>query len=566
MSELAGAPSPLQRRHGGVPAVGWWRQDRAVLALLVAGALVLFVFGLGTGTLWDQDEARYTQIAREILQTGDPITLHENGQPWFVHPPLYMWLTAATGWLFGFTEFTARVWSAIFGVVGVYATYLLGRMLFGPRAAALGAVVLMTTLQYFVQSRLAVFDVSLVAFMLLSVYAFLRGVRERQAHLVIWAAGWAGLATLTKGPIGLLLPAMVMAAFAGLRRGLVPWRQIPWVKAGLVYATIGLSWYLAEWILHGPEFARSVIGYYTVNRFVGTVEGQSGAWWYYAPVFGLGAFPWTAFLLAMIPYHLGRRGQEGSLLVLLWCGITVAFYTVAGTKLPNYVLPVYPVAALGIAAMWDRFLDGEGRARRYVHAAFAGTALALVVLAAEVAAFGRATYAEGLAQLQAHLLAVAVGAGAVLALATLLHLSRRPAASFAAVAGAMVLLGGIVVGRTLPLVEAQRPVKAVAAAVRAELRPGVPLVAMGISEQRTLLFYADHRVEWMTSPFRLLSIVCYLPRAVLVTRPQMLGPWAEYLRSYIVTPPVLRHIVQRGDLVALWMDAPASCKSPLVGR
>jgi 4-amino-4-deoxy-L-arabinose transferase-like glycosyltransferase len=109
-------------------------------------ALLLFVYGLGVGTLWDQDEPKYTQVAREILQTRDLFTLHLDGQPWFVHPPLFMWLQAATGALFGFTELTARIWTALSSVGIVAVTFLLGRLLYDSTTGALAAAIAATTL------------------------------------------------------------------------------------------------------------------------------------------------------------------------------------------------------------------------------------------------------------------------------------------------------------------------------------------------------------------------------------------------------------------------------------
>ncbi len=167
---------------------------RVQLAAVLVLAAVLFVTGIGVGALWDQDEAKYTQVAREILETGDPITLHVNGRPWFVHPPLYMWLQAVVGAVFGFSEFTARIWSAVFGVVGVYATILIGDVLFGRGPALLAGVVLATMFEYFALSRLAIFDVVLTAFMLLAFYAFLRAVRDRSLRPEVSAE--EGLAAL----------------------------------------------------------------------------------------------------------------------------------------------------------------------------------------------------------------------------------------------------------------------------------------------------------------------------------------------------------------------------------
>lgn len=510
--------------------------NRALLGLLVAAAFLFFT-GLGRATLFDQDEAKYTQVAREIWQTGDPITLYVNGTPWFVHPPLYIWLVAATGRLFGFNEFTARVWSAVFGLVGIYAVYLLGRRLFTPRAALLAAAVLPSMFQFFAQSRLAVFDGALVAFMLLALYSFLEARGGRGAH-AYYAAVWAGLGTLTKGPIALLLPALVGAAFlllGRIRNTTAPLpaaaRAVPVLGPVVVYAALALPWYLIEWARHGWPFVQTVIGYYTVNRFVGVVEGQSGSWWYYGPVFGLGAFPWTAFLLAMIPYHLRRWREEGSLLVLLWTGVTVAFYTAAGTKLPNYVLPVYPWAALGIAAMWDRAFDGERAARTAIAASFVGTAVALVLFAAEIVQFARIKYPADFAALQQHLTAVAASLAVWLLAAVSCYALRRPRASFALIAATTWLLGGILVFRTLPMIDARRPVKEVAAVVRSRLgRDGV-LVGYRINDHQTLMFYTNRRVQWVEDIPSLLRLVCERPVAIVVSRPGDLRAAARSLEA-----------------------------------
>src|SRR5579864_1440253 len=101
-------------------------------AAVLAAAVILTFYRLGAGSLWDQDETKYAQVAREILERGDWVTLSVNHVPWYVHPPFYMWLTALTGRVAGFSELTVRFWSGAFSVVAVYATVLIGRDLFGP--------------------------------------------------------------------------------------------------------------------------------------------------------------------------------------------------------------------------------------------------------------------------------------------------------------------------------------------------------------------------------------------------------------------------------------------------
>jgi len=500
-------------------------RQRLWIAIVLLGAVLLTFYRLGAGALWDQDETKYAQVAREILETGDPVTLHVNGQPWYVHPPLYMWLVAATGRVAGFTEFTVRVWSAAFSVLAVYATILLGRLWFGARTGVLAGAVLAVTLHFLVQSRLAVFDTVLLAWMLLAVYAFATAYRGRRAGY-LWFFLCAGLATLTKGPIGLLLPGLVIAAFVTARGAWGRWREVPWAAGLALYAAVGLSWYAAEAWLHGRAFVATVLGYYGVGRFFGVVENQAGPWYYYAPVLFAGAFPWTAFWPTAAVHHLRRvREADGSLFVLLWCAITVVFYSIAGTKLPNYVLPIYPLAAIGVAALWDTAIREPGMGPG--GAAGRGVALSAGLLGVFLAALyvGIGGYLGGLYPEQFHAFgrlllvpaaALAAGVGLVITLAV----SGRRLAAFTVLCMAMAVTWIGILSWVVPAVEAQKPMKPLAVAIRGALGPGDRIVGYRLSIYSSLIFYTDHPVEWVETPEVLRRAVCASGRVFLViTRP-----------------------------------------------
>lgn len=541
----AGVP----RRQGG----DWTPADTRRLLAVTLAALVLFVYGLGAGTLWDQDEAKYVEVSREILATGDLFTLRIDGVPWFVHPPLFMWLQALLGKVFGFTEFTVRFWSAVSGAGIVAATFLLGRLLYGPRVALLAGAITATSLQVLIQARLAVFDPTLVLFMLLALYMYLVAYTTGSRRDHLWAWVWAGLATITKGPIGLLLPAMVIVGLWVVRRDWWRWREIP-LLGPVIYAVVGLSWYVIETIRHGEAFLRSAVGYYLFNRFFGVVEEQSGPWWFYAPVLILGAFPWTAFIPAAVAWLLRRGRDLGSQVVLLWCGITVVFYSLAGTKLANYVLPVYPMLAIGIAGLWTDFLDGVPEAARLRGWAGALLPVISVVVIVTAAVIGLRGSPEQVAALRAPLVTYAglLAGGPLIALGFLV--TRRPARALAALLLTMVISVPVMAHQTLPAIERFRPIPRIARALAAEMRPGDVLAAVRMTLNSSLRYYSGQRITWVEQPAELTQVLCGQGRVFLVVPVREDDAWAHPL-----LPAGVRLQGQDGGYRIYVKDAVVSC-------
>jgi 4-amino-4-deoxy-L-arabinose transferase-like glycosyltransferase len=528
--------------------------------LLAAAAFLLFTLGLGRGSLWDQDEPRYTDIARQITERGDPITLYHNGEPWFVHPPLYMWLVAATGWLLGFSEFTARIWTSLFGTGGVLVTFLLGRRLYGAHAGLVAGLIVMTTLEYFVLSRLAIFDVVLVTFMLAALYMVLAAEEADAAgrrRALRWAFVWAGLATLTKGPIGLLLPAMAVGAWWLWRGVLVArLRALP-AEGLLLYAVIGLSWYALEAARHGLPFLQRMVGYYMVGRFFGVVENQPGPWYYYLPVLALGGFPWSALFPSLAVYH-GRRFRRDprSLLLLIWIGVTVLFYSAAGTKLPNYVLPVFPVAAIAagpvwVRAIWERDTEAAGLVRW-------GAGLLLLgglALGTAVMIFGQMKYPAEFAAVAPHLRRLGVMLAVGVVVAALFLAARAYRQGFAVLTATMVATLLTVALATVPHLERLRATKPMALALRAVVRPEDKVVGIGLSDRASLVYYGRHPIIWLVGVESLARRNLCGPRRgfLIITRAEY-ERWARgAFAGELIT---LREL---GDMVLLETAAPLPC-------
>jgi 4-amino-4-deoxy-L-arabinose transferase-like glycosyltransferase len=523
-----------------------------LVALLLAACAFLDTYRLGAPPLFDQDEGNYAQIAAEIVQTGDPVTLHVNGRPWYVHPPFYMWLVAATGRVLGFSEWAVRIWSAVFSIVAVYATVLLGRAMFGVRVGLLAGAILTVTLQYLIQSRLAVFDTVLLAWMLLAVHAFYRGYETRRGADYLRFFLFAGLGTLTKGPIGLVLPGLVIVAFVSLRRAWPRWREVPWGPGLAIYAAVGLSWYAVQIALHGTAFVSSNVGYYTLHRYFGVVEKHAGPWYLYGPVALFGGFPWTTFWPAAAALHVRRwRVSDGSLLVLLGVGIPILFYSFAQTKLPGYIIPIFPFAAMGVAALWEPVLSSKR-----LTATVAICVWALLILVAALLSGAAAFLAmqhPGPYQMARHVLAIpagvlVVGVGMVLVLA----LAGRAVGSFVALCAVMGGTWLAVLAWVIPVVAAQMPIKPLAQEIRTVLEPGDRIVAYKMDIAPSLIFYSRHRIEWAETPAALRADLCAPGRVFLViTR--------EQLARLQWTPPELRPLAERADTLVLLKPASVRC-------
>jgi 4-amino-4-deoxy-L-arabinose transferase-like glycosyltransferase len=536
------------------PSAAWTASDARRLILVAAAALVLFTYGLGAGSLWDQDEPRYAHVAREILRTGDLFTLRLEGRPWFVHPPLFMWLQALTGSLLGFSEFTVRMWSAISGAGVVAATFLIARLLYGSHTGVLAAAVTATAFQVLVQARLAVFDPTLLAFMLLGLYMYLVGYTGGSRRAYLWAGLWLGLATATKGPIGLLLPAMLVVVLWTVRREWWRWREIPWTGA-LIYLAVGLPWYVVETARHGQEFLRTAVGYYLFNRFFGVVENQPGPWWYYAPVLLLGTFPWSAFVPSALALLLRSRRDLASQVILLWCGITVAFYSAAGTKLPNYVLPVYPMLGIAVARLWGEIL-GPGASEVRPLARWPARLIPVLsgLFAVAVLVYGRIAFPTQLQSLRAPVVAVLLVLAGGPLIAWGLVLAHRMQAAFAALVLAGAVTVPLLVHNTMPAVEQHRPIPSIGRMLGEQMRPEETLAAVRMSMAASLMYYSDRRVAWVDGPPALEQVLCSPGRVFLVVPSAEDDAWVSAM-----LPPGRLLLSQDGGYRVYVTTRPAGC-------
>ncbi|HEY9180300.1 MAG TPA: glycosyltransferase family 39 protein, partial [Candidatus Baltobacteraceae bacterium] len=335
------------------------KNARAGLIGAAIAALVTLP-GLGSGTLWDNSETAYGEVAREILLTHDWVVMHLNGAAWYVQPPLYFWLAAICAKIFGVTAFALRLPAALATIAaGAAVAYALARTL-GTRAGLFASVALSTCLMQAIVGRLAIMDALLDLSVTLAVFCWFRALRDANDWYAAAGAAAAALGFLAKGPVAPVIGLLVVIPYAiwEQRRGGVrvpTWRG--WLGGILLFVAIVAPWFAALAARSGVGSVAMLIGHYTVGRYTGTIENQSGPVWYYVPVFVLAFFPWIAFFPSSIAYGVSRLRSAGTTdaalhtqrwlrLSICWLVVPLLFFSFAQTKLPNYIALELPAPAI----------------------------------------------------------------------------------------------------------------------------------------------------------------------------------------------------------------------------
>lgn len=362
------------------------RRHALVFAAAVGFGLlvVLYLARIGGFPLQDPDEGRYAEIAREMLATGDAVTPRIDGVRYFEKPPLLHWLVAFAMRAFGESEGSARLVPALSGIATVATTFALGCAAFGLRAGLLGAAILASSPLFFIVSQAVVID-PLLAACTTAALAAAWGVHvsARRAPWAIVVAGATALGVLAKGPVALVLPGLVVAAFLALRRDGPALRALLRPAPIAVFAAIAVPWFAIVW-LRNPEFGHAFFVREHLERFATDRVGHPEGPLFYLPVLAVGLLPWSALALLLPLDREGRAAARGgdpgaTLFLWTWALGMIAFFSAARSKLPTYLLPALPPLALLLGAWLDRLADRDGGGRR-VFAALGWLLLALGTL------------------------------------------------------------------------------------------------------------------------------------------------------------------------------------------
>ena len=236
-----------------------YSQQRVQIGLLLLFCSFLYFMNLHQRDLWNPDEPRYAQVAREMVQGGDWILMHFNGAPYPDKPPLFFWLIALSSFLWqGFTSFSARFPSALLGTLTVVLTYFIGRRLYSSRTGFLSGLILATSLKFANLSARADIDTTLTFFTTAALFCFIhwyKSMKEgRQSVSIYGFYIGMGLGTLTKGPVGLLIPLLVGLVYLVYEKDWQAIRKMRLLKGLLVFLFITLAWYFPAVMKGGKSY------------------------------------------------------------------------------------------------------------------------------------------------------------------------------------------------------------------------------------------------------------------------------------------------------------------------
>jgi 4-amino-4-deoxy-L-arabinose transferase-like glycosyltransferase len=314
--------------------------------------------------LLDPDEARYAEIPREMLVSGDWVTPRLDGLKYFEKPPLQYWGTAAAYSVFGVSEWTARLWGVGLAFLCLPLVYGWTRRLYGTRAASVALVALASTPYFVGIGHLNLLDTAFTFWMTSAVLAFSLGQcaavgssSERRWMLLAWAA--AALAVLSKGIVVAVLAGLALVLYTIVERDAGPWRRLHVLTGLPLFLLIAAPWFLVV-SMRNPEFPGFFFVHEHFARFLTTVHERAGPWWYFLPFLLVMVLPWARVIYGALREGWVDPGVGGDELahagdsarfkprkfLLIYAAGTLLFFSVSGSKLPPYIMPMAPALAI----------------------------------------------------------------------------------------------------------------------------------------------------------------------------------------------------------------------------
>ncbi|MEW6213760.1 MAG: glycosyltransferase family 39 protein [Nitrospirota bacterium] len=365
----------------------------SIIVTIIAIAIFMSFFRLGSVSFFDVDEAVFAEATKEMFQSGNWITPTYNGENRYDKPIFFYWLMAASYKLFGINEFAARFPSAMASLLLALSVFFFVRYFLDSKNALYATISLVLSVYFLVYSHAAVTDITLTLFITLSICSFYLSVTGIPYSSLRKGGSWyiygfyifSALAFLTKGLIGILFPFGIAIIYLLVTEGLTGIKKAFSLKGAILFLIVAAPWYIAQIAINGQEFIQHLFIKHHFKRYTGVISGHKNPIYYFIPMLIIGLFPWIAFLPAGIrnlflevqslrlrPEGFGElsrtaqpegfkvqsktnsllKAQNSKVLLLafIWLAFIFVFFSFSTTKLPNYILPAIPAASILISS------------------------------------------------------------------------------------------------------------------------------------------------------------------------------------------------------------------------
>ncbi len=511
---------------------------------------VVWFGNLDARRLIKTDEGRYAEIAREMLVSGDWVTPRSNDFKYFYKPPLQYWATATAFATFGVNEWTARLWTALTGWLGIlFCAFAAGRIWGQPVGIAAGAI-LAGSLYWVAMGHLSALDMGLASFLSIAIFAFLLAQRDeattrsrRGWMIAAWAA--MALAVLSKGLIGIVLPAGAIGLYILWQRD---WRLIlrmHWLSGLAVFLALTAPWFILV-SMRNPEFVEFFFIREHFTRFLTKIHGRDAPWWTFIPILLAGTLPFTLGLWQAAGEGLRRTPGhfQPARLLWVWVGVVFVFFSISSSKLPSYILPITPALAVLIAIPLMRC---STRALTWQWLPIAALGIVLVIFASFWPTLGTRTEdVVALAPLYANWV---VGAGLVLiagaCIALLIARSGRRIAAIMLLAFAGLISGQLLVTGHESFSPAHSSYH-IAQRIKGEITPDTALFVVETYDH-TLPFYLGRTMQLVAYKDELASAIAWEPEKFIADYEAFERAWQQAPKAVaLMLPAKYDELAKRG--------------------
>lgn len=343
-----------------------WAYD---ILLLTAFLLLLFGIMLGSSPLEVPDGARYAEIPREMVASGDYVTPHLNSLKYFEKPPLFYWMQAISIKAFGLSDWSVRAMNALMAIFTSVITYIAGRKLYNRKTGIFASIILSTGYLFFALGRLITLDMALTAFLSASLLSFICSNKEdsknKQTFYMLAVYAFAALATMTKGLIGIIFPIMILFLWVIMCKKWKEIKKFHIICGSLVFLAIALPWHI--WVqIRNPEFFNFYFIEQHFLRYLTSYAHREQSVWFFPICFVIGFFPWIFFLPQAITESFKVKFRKlykypTESFMILWPLCIFVFYAFSSSKLIPYILPMFPPLAIVIGHYFSNVYDRDDK-------------------------------------------------------------------------------------------------------------------------------------------------------------------------------------------------------------